>query len=125
MVKKHGVISINRKDFGTYEVPGVLHFACEKCGDRIIPPGESNRIMLDGLKLHTLKVLNKEGATSILNLSSIIGCEPNELDLVLTQLKKEKLILLSDKGRFPTVSLAPIKSKKKDGFLSRLIAKYF
>lgn len=120
MIKKHGIISINRKDFGEYEVPGVLHFSCEQCGSKIIPPQESARIIQDGLKLHILKVLNKDGADSVLNLSRKLSCELDELNTVLSQLKKEKLITISDKGRFPTIALKLTNPNKKISLLDRL-----
>jgi len=125
MVKKHGVISMNRKDFGNYEVAGVLHFSCEHCNSKIIPPLESIRIIRDGLRLHTLKVLNQDGSDSVLNLSRKLHCELAELDLILIQLKKEKLIIVSDEGRFPTITLKLTNSDKKTGFLNRLITKFF
>jgi len=125
MVKKHSIIYINRPGFGEYKVPGVLHFSCEKCGTKIIPPIESLRITQKGIKLHLLKVLKELNTESVLNLCQILKCELSELNEVLIQLNDENIISLSDTGRFPMVSLNTIEPKIKKGFISKLINSLF
>lgn len=91
-VKKQGPVTLTKTGYGSYEVPGVIHFACDKCGVKIIPPEETERVEVEGVKLHILKVLSCEGVMNALTLKEKVRSTVDNLELAAMQLIKAKKI---------------------------------
>ncbi len=128
MVKKQSNITFNRPGIGEYKIPGVLHYACDKCSAKIVPPVEVRRIEEVGLKIHLFIVLNRDGPDSILNLKEKLNCGDDELFELLIKLEKEGQVKLSDDGRFPFVGLiddpSVVKYESKT-WIGKLLSKFF
>jgi len=123
MTKKHAKLIFNREGLGEYEVPGVLHMACEDCGDKLIFPDEYGRIMKVGIKKHIIKVIvNTKNDVSILDLKSKIICDVALLEKAVKELENEKIISLDEEQPIPIITLI---NKKSNNIVTKIIKKLF
>jgi len=106
MVKKHGDITLTRKGYGSYEVIGVIHYACEYCGSKVILPDETERVEIEGVRLHMLTALKAKGPLTPLTLKEEIKSSTGILELAAKNLLKEKLIYIDyTDANLPIISL--------------------
>jgi len=123
MTKKHTKLIFNREGLGEYEVPGVLHFACEDCGDKLIFPDESERITKVGIKKHVITLLSStKNDVNILDLKSKIVCDVDLLEKAIKELEKEKIIILDNEQPIPVIILL---NKKSNNIVTKIIKKLF
>lgn len=113
-VKKQKDVEINKKDYGSFKVKGVIHYYCENCGSSRIPAKEVKRIESENIKFSTLKILSKRSKINSLELKNILKCDMKMIDSALDDLYSNgKIILNKDKG-ITEISL-PI--DKKNGIM--------
>ncbi len=121
MTKKHGDITLTRQGYGTFKVIGVLHYGCNNCGAKIIFPEETERVEVEGVKLHMLVTLKTKGPMTALALKEEIRSSTHILELAAKQLFKEKLINIdySNDVKLPIISLHEGEEKKYTSFFKR------
>jgi len=106
MTKKHGDITLTRQGYGTFKVIGVLHYGCNSCGSKIILPEETERVEIEGVKLHMLAALKAKGPMEALSLKEEIRSNAYILELAAKKLFKEKLINIDYSNvKLPIISL--------------------
>lgn len=106
MVKKHGNITLERLGCGSYTVIGVLHYACDCCGARVILPEEAERVEIEGVKTHILKALKSNNKLSILDLRGITKSNVYILECAIKKLAKEKVVNVDYTNvKLPIISL--------------------
>jgi len=120
MVKKHCDITLKRAGIGEYTTIGVLHFGCDICGAKVIPPKEARRIEMEGIKFHLLKVIKERGPLSIIVLKEIIQCEPLLLKEVINTLYEQNRIHLEGSNELPIVSIKDTFCTVKDPLIKRI-----
>lgn len=113
MTKKHGDITLTRQGYGTFKVIGVLHYGCNNCGAKVIFPEETERVEIEGVKLHMLATLKTKGPMTALALKGEIRSSTHILELAAKKLFKEKMINVDYTDvKMPVISLCKIKEKK-------------
>lgn len=115
-VKKQGPITLNKLGYGSYEVLGVIYYACDVCGSKIIPPDEAKRIEEEGVELHMLKVLkNCSQPIPALDLKEELCSEATTMETVALRLvKQNKIIVDYSNPSIPT--LIAVKKEEKKTF---------
>jgi len=123
LVKKQSEITVTRPGFGPYVVRGVLHLACESCGNKLIFPDEAARIEKLGLRLHLIDVLKCKNNRNYLDLKEILRCDLDLLEEMIKELLKENIVHLNKESQIPTVTL--IYSENKQNPLTKFLKKLF
>lgn len=108
MVKKHANLEFKHPVIGIYTVINVVHYACEKCGSKIIPPSEAKRIEEQGTTEHLIKYLNENGKQPYQTVKAQMLCEEDVLEKVLNKLKNMKFLEVEEVGELKILELKPI-----------------
>lgn len=113
-VKKQGEITFTKPGYGSYKVRGVIYYACDDCGVKIIPPEEAERIEIEGIKLHMLKVLkNCSQPIKALDLKEEVRSSVESMEKSAIALIKEKKITVDyTNPEEPTLSIIREEEKK-------------
>jgi hypothetical protein len=121
MTKKHCDITLKRAGIGEYTTIGVLHFGCDICGAKVIPPMEAKRIEVEGIKIHLLKILREQGPLSVLILRETLQCDTLLLKEAIDVLYKQNKVSIEGSDEFPIIEIRDIFYNIKEPLIKRIL----
>lgn len=107
MVKKHANLEFKHPVVGNYITPGVIHYACDGCGNRIIPPHEAKRMEEQGVILHLIRYLKNNGAQPYQKIKAQMLCDETLLRSVMYKLKDKGKITVKKTGELEILEATP------------------